>query len=47
MSFNSIKEIDRLKKEINKLLSKRMSSIYLKAAGKSLRKTDVLKISIF
>ena len=28
--FNSIKEINRLRKEINRLLSKGMSNIYLK-----------------
>ena len=30
MFFNSIKEINRLKKERNRLLSKKMSNIYLK-----------------
>ena len=30
MFFNSIKEINRLRKEINRLLSKGMSNIYLK-----------------
>ena len=30
MLFNSVKEINRLKKEINRLLSKGMSNIYLK-----------------
>ena len=30
MFFNSAKEINRLRKEINRLLSKRMSNIYLK-----------------
>ena len=30
MFFNSIKKIDRLRKEINTLLSKGMSNIYLK-----------------
>ena len=30
MFFNPIKEINRLRKEINKLLSKGMSHIYLK-----------------
>ena len=30
MFFNSIKEINRLRKEINKLLSKGMSNIYFK-----------------
>ena len=43
MLFNSIKEINRLRKEINKLLRKRMPNIYLKVT----RKTDVLKTSIF
>ena len=32
MFFNSIKEISRLTKEINRLLSKGMSDIYLKVA---------------
>ena len=32
MFLNSIKEINRLRKEINRLLCKRMSSIYLKLA---------------
>ena len=31
MFFNSVKEINRLRKEINNLLSKGMSNIYLKA----------------
>ena len=30
MFFNSIKEVNRLRKEINSLLSKRMSNSYLK-----------------
>ena len=30
MFFNSIKEMDRLKKEINRLLSKGMSNVYSK-----------------
>ena len=30
MFFNSIKEVNRLRKEINGLLSKEMSNIYLK-----------------
>ena len=30
MLFNSVKEINRLRKEINRLLSKEMSNIYLK-----------------
>ena len=44
MFFNSMKEINRLTKEINKLLNKGMSNIYLKVL---LRKTKVLKTSIF
>ena len=32
MFFNSVKEINRLRKEINRLLSKGMSNIYLKVA---------------
>ena len=44
MLFNSIKEI-RLRKEINRLLSKGMSNIYLKVTTEE--KTDVLKTSIF
>ena len=32
MLFKSIKEINRLRKEINRLLSKEMSNIYLKVA---------------
>ena len=34
MFFNSIKKIDRLRKEIKKLLSKGMSNIYLKVTIK-------------
>ena len=30
MFFNSVKETNRLTKEINRLLSKKMSNIYLK-----------------
>ena len=30
MFFNSVKEINRLRKEINRLLGKEMSNIYLK-----------------
>ena len=30
MFFNSLKEINKLRKEINRLLSKGMSNIYLK-----------------
>ena len=32
MFFNSIKEINRLRKEINRLLSKGISNIYLKVS---------------
>ena len=41
MFFNSIKEIKAFRKEINKLLSKGMSDIYLKVATE--KKTDVLQ----
>ena len=44
MFFNSIKEINRLRKEINRLLSKEMSNIYLKVTIQE--KTDVLKTSV-
>ena len=33
MFFNSIKEINRLTKEMNRLLSKEMSNIYLKVTN--------------
>ena len=39
--FQSIKEINKLREEINRLLSKGMSSVYLKDTIE--RKTDVLK----
>ena len=45
MFCDSIKEINRLEKEINRLLSKRMSNVYLKVTIEE--KTDVLKSSIF
>ena len=45
MSFDSTKEINRLGKEINRLLRKRMSNIYLKVTIEE--KTDILKTSIF
>ena len=38
---NSIKEINRLRKEISRLLRKEMSNVYLKIL---LRKTDVIKL---
>ena len=38
MSFNSFKEISRLRKEINKLLSKGMSNVYLKPIIRTLLK---------
>ena len=44
MFFNSIKEINRLKKEINRLSSKGMSNICLKV---TIEKANVLKTSIF
>ena len=44
MDVNSVKEINRLRKEINRLFSKGMSNIYLKF---QLKKTDVLKTSFF
>ena len=44
MFFSSIKEINRLLKGINRLLSKGMPNIYLKV---TIEKTDVLKTSIF
>ena len=36
-----IKEMNRLRKEINKLLSKGMSNIYLKVTKKSLRSQNL------
>ena len=45
MLFNSVKEINRLRKEITRLLSKEMSNIYLKVTIEE--KTEVLKASIF
>ena len=42
-AFNSIKEINRLRKEMNRLLRKGMSNIYLKI---TIAKTDILKTSI-
>ena len=44
MFFSSIKRIDRLLKEINKLLCKGMSNIYLKG---TIKKIVVLKTLIF
>ena len=40
MFFNSIKEINRLKKEINRLLSKGISNIYLKVTIKKNRRSQ-------
>ena len=34
--FNSVKQINRLRKEINRLLSKGISSIYLKVTFKKI-----------
>ena len=42
MFFNSVKEINRLQKKINRILTKRMSNIYLKVT----RKTDVQNFDI-
>ena len=42
MFFNSIKEINRLRNEVNRLLSKGMSNIYFKKL--LFRKTDILNI---
>ena len=44
MFFSSIREVNRSLKEINKLLSKGMSNIYIKVTTE---KSDVLKTSIF
>ena len=44
MFFNSIKEKNMLRKEINRLFSKGMSNIYLKVL---LRKSGVLKLSFY
>ena len=38
MFFNSIKEINRVRKEINRVLSKGMSNIYLKVTMETLSK---------
>ena len=38
MFLNSVKEINRLRKEIDRLLSKTMSNIYLKVTIKTLSK---------
>ena len=43
MFFSSINEINRLRKEVNRLLSKGMSKDYLKVTIEE----DVLKTSIF
>ena len=40
MFFNSIKEIDGLRKEINRLLSKGMPNIYLKVASEKKWRTQ-------
>ena len=40
--FNSIKEINRFTKEINRLLSKEMSNIYLKVTIERFSKFDFL-----
>ena len=43
MFFNSVSGINRLRKEINRLLNKEMLNIYLKV---TIEKSDVLKTSI-
>ena len=42
MFFNSIKEINRLRKEISRLLSKGMSNIYLKVTIATSKNFDFL-----
>ena len=44
MFFNSVKEINRLGKEINRLLSKGMSNIYIKVTIETFSK---LRFSVF
>ena len=44
MLFNSVKEIYRLKKEINRLLSKGMSIIYLKVTIEAFSKLRFLRL---
>ena len=41
MFFNSIKETNRLRKEINRLLSKGMPNIYLKVIIQAFSKTSI------
>ena len=47
MFFNSIKEINRLRKEMNSLLSKGMSNIYLKVTIETFSYFDLLGLKIF
>ena len=47
MLFNSIKEINRLRKKINRLLSKGMSSIYLKVTFETFSKLQYSVFKIF
>ena len=42
MFFNSVKEINRLRKEMNRLLSKGMSNIYLKVTMRCSQNFDFL-----
>ena len=42
MFFNSIKQINRLRKYINRLLSKEMSNAYSKVTNKKNRRTQNL-----
>ena len=46
MFFNSIKEINRLRKEINRLLSKGISNMYLKVTIEAFSKLDFLGLKI-
>ena len=46
MFFNSIKEINRLRKEINRLLSKGISNMYLKVTIEVFSKLDFLGLKI-
>ena len=49
MFFSSVKEIDRLRKEINRLLSKEMSNVYIKVTIEKNRRSqnfDFLSLKI-
>ena len=47
MFFNSIKEINRLRKEINRLLSKGLSSIYFKDTIETISKLQFSGFNFF